>query len=266
MGKNKILKFDEISGFPHVFQYPFAKLQAEGFDMKGVWNENFFGNTNPIVLELGCGKGEYTVGLAQAFPEKNFIGIDIKGARMWSGARESFKAGMTNVAFLRINIELIDSFFAPNEVDEIWLTFPDPQMKKYNKRLTSSPFMKLYSQIMKRNGLVHLKTDSKFLYSYTLEMLKANQLPILHRIEDLYQSNEVDQFLNIRTFYEQQWLARGITIKYICFVCEHRRNYIEPEIEIEWDGYRSFNRGRLNSLSMGGASLSNTNDANESIS
>ena len=130
MGKNKLQKFDDMSGYPHVFQYPFAVLREKGFDMKGRWNIDFFKNDNPIVLELGCGKGEYAVGLARKYPNKNFIGIDIKGARMWTGAKASLQEGLSNVAFLRTSIELIDHFFAPGEVSEIWITFPDPQMKK----------------------------------------------------------------------------------------------------------------------------------------
>ena len=144
MGKNKLQKFDDMSGYPHVFQYPFAVLREKGFDMKGRWNIDFFKNDNPIVLELGCGKGEYAVGLARKYPNKNFIGIDIKGARMWTGAKASLQEGLSNVAFLRTSIELIDHFFAPGEVSEIWITFPDPQMKKVRKRLTSTRFMELY--------------------------------------------------------------------------------------------------------------------------
>jgi tRNA (guanine-N7-)-methyltransferase len=247
MGKNKLAKFGEMEGFPHVFQYPFARLKDEGFEMMGKWGDCFFGNKNPIVLELGCGKGEYTVGLAKAFPKKNFIGIDIKGARMWDGARESFKAGMANVAFLRTSIELINSFFAPGEVAEIWLTFPDPQMKKFNKRLTSTRCMRLYRQILAPQGVIHLKTDSRFLYSYTLEMVKTNQLPVLRQIDDLYHSPEAGELLNIRTFYEQQWLSRGLTIKYLSFVCEDK-DFTEPDVEIEWDIYRSFNRSSRSAL------------------
>ena len=246
MGKNKLIKFTEMEGYPHVFQYPYDKLCDSGFDLKGKWGESFFDNHNPIVLELGCGKGEYTVGLAKAFPEKNFIGVDIKGARMWTGARESFKAGMKNVAFLRTNIELITSFFAPAEVSEIWLTFPDPQMKKYTKRLTSSLFISLYRQILVPRGILHLKTDSRFLYSYTLEMAKINRLTILSQTEDLYRSTQADSLLTIRTFYEQQWIDRGLTIKYLSFLCEERKQYLEPQINIEWDIYRSFGRGKRN--------------------
>ena len=144
MSKNKLSKFADMKEYPHVFEAPFAALEEATFDMKGRWHQDFFKNDNPIVLELGCGRGEYTVGLAKLFPEKNFIGIDIKGARMWHGATESLKEGMTNVAFLRTHIEFIERFFAPGEVSEIWLTFSDPQMKKATKRLTSTYFLNRY--------------------------------------------------------------------------------------------------------------------------
>jgi tRNA (guanine-N7-)-methyltransferase len=249
MGKNKLAKFDDMDGYPHVFQYPFARLQKEGFALKGHWNERFFKNNHPIVLELGCGKGEYTVGLGKLFPGKNFIGIDIKGARMWSGAKESL--GMANVAFLRTHIELIDAFFSPGEVAEIWLTFPDPQMKKLNKRLTSTRFMSLYHRILGKEGVIHLKTDSGFMYTYTVEMVKANAFPVLCHTDDLYHSPVADDILSIQTYYEQQWLERGITIKYIRFICEERETYIEPDIEIESDTYRSFNRSKRSAWASG---------------
>lgn len=251
MGKNKLAKFDDMAEYPHVFQYPFARLQEEGFGLKGFWNERFFKNSNPIVLELGCGKGEYTVGLARLFPGKNFIGVDIKGARMWSGAKESSEAGMTNVAFIRTHIELIASFFNPGEVAEIWLTFPDPQMKKVNKRLTSTRFMKLYRQLLSKEGIIHLKTDSNFMYTYTNEMVKANHYPVLFHTDDLYHSGLVDDILSIKTYYEQQWLERGLNIKYLKFVCEERDTLIEPGIEIEYDEYRSFNRSKRSALASG---------------
>lgn len=251
MAKNKLAKFDDMARYPHVFQYPFAVLQEKGFDLKGHWNERFFKNDHPIVLELGCGKGEYTVGLGKLFPEKNFIGIDIKGARMWSGAKESHEAGMTNVAFLRTHIELIANFFAAGEVAEIWITFPDPQMKKRNKRLTSTNLMRLYRQILAPNGIIHLKSDSNFMYTYTCEMVKANLYPVLVQTDDLYHSGLADEILSIQTYYEQQWLARGLNIKYIKFVCEEREVLIEPEIEIELDPYRSFNRSKRSALASG---------------
>ena len=149
MGKNKLAKFSEMETFPHVFQYTYSALQnsEERFPLKGEWHK-FFKNDNPIVLELGCGRGEYTVALAQLFPEKNFIGVDIKGSRMWAGAKESHLKGLKNVAFIRTNIEIISEFFATDEVSEIWLTFPDPQMKKVRKRLTSTRFMELYQQFV----------------------------------------------------------------------------------------------------------------------
>ena len=242
MAKNKLQKFEDMSRFPHVFQYPFSVLEAEGFEMKGKWNELFFKNDSPIVLELGCGKGEYTVGLGKLYPEKNFIGIDIKGARMWRGATQSFEDKMSNVAFLRTHIEIIDRFFAANEVSEIWITFPDPQMKKTNKRMTSTRFMQLYSRILKENGLIHLKTDSSFMFNYTSEMVKLNGFQVITRTSDLYKECSGDKILSIRTFYEQQWLSRGIPIKYIQFILENREEWLEPDMEIEKDEYRSFGR------------------------
>ena len=163
MGKNKLKKFADMDRLPHVFQLSYNEIMnGEKFAMKGRWHSDFFKNNNPIVLELGCGKGEYAVGLAEQFPDKNFIGIDIKGARMWSGATESLEKGLNNVAFVRTGINAIEHFFAENEVSEIWITFADPQMKKQNKRLTSTYFMSLYRKVLIPNGLVHLKSDSNF--------------------------------------------------------------------------------------------------------
>lgn len=234
-----------------MFQYPFSVLEEKGFDLKGHWNERFFKNDNPVVLELGCGKGEYTVGLGRLFPDKNFIGVDIKGARMWSGAKESLEAGMTNVAFLRTHIELINRFFSAGEVSEIWLTFPDPQMKKVSKRLTSTRFMRLYREILSGDGVVHLKTDSNFMYTYTARMAELNRYPVLFQTDDLYHSGTPDPILGIKTYYEQQWLDRGLNIKYIKFVCEARESLEEPEEEIEYDAYRSFNRSKRSALASG---------------
>lgn len=247
MAKNKLQKFADMATYDHVFQYPFAVLKERGFDMRGKWNEQFFHNENPIVLELGCGKGEYAVGLARRYPDKNFIGVDIKGARMWSGASEAKAEGINNVAFLRTHIELITHFFAPGEVSEIWITFPDPQMKKTRKRLTSTRMIELYREILKENGIIHLKSDSPFLYTYTRAMVQENQFPMLVDTDDLYNSGIDDDILGIKTFYEQQWLERGKSIKYIKFVCEPREQLIEPDIEIELDDYRSFNRSKRSS-------------------
>ena len=250
MGKNKLAKFADMTEFPHVFQYPFSVLQEKGFDLKGKWNRDFFKNDRPIVLELGCGKGEYTVGLAKLFPEKNFIGVDIKGARMWTGAKQALDERLSNVAFLRTHIELIDHFFAADEVSEIWITFPDPQMNKLNKRMTSTRFMKLYQQIVTGNGLIHLKTDSSFMFSYTSAMVELNRLPELLLTDDLYHDNQFrnDKILNIQTYYEQQWIARGLNIKYIRFACPKEMNWLEPDIEIEKDSYRSFGRNQAQNI------------------
>ena len=228
-----------------VFQYPFAVLKEQGFPLKGNWHKEFFNNDNPIVLELGCGKGEYAVGLARKFPNKNFIGIDIKGARMWTGACQARNEGLKNVAFLRTNIELLPHFFEAGEVAEIWITFPDPQMKKVRKRLTSTRFLDLYRNILVADGIVHLKTDSPFLYTYTDALVKLNAFPTEVNTADLYNSDIVDDILEIKTFYEQQWLDRGLSIKYIKFHLDHTTELQEPDIEIEEDTYRSFSRGYI---------------------
>ncbi|MBD9177810.1 MAG: tRNA (guanosine(46)-N7)-methyltransferase TrmB [Odoribacter splanchnicus] len=239
MGKNKLKKFGEMETFPNVFQYPFAELQKGPFPLKGKWNTEFFKNDNPIVLELGCGKGEYAVGMAKKFANRNFIGVDIKGARMWTGAKQSVQEGIANVAFLRTSIELIASFFEAGEVSEIWITFPDPQMQKVNKRLTSTRFMQLYRQILKDGGLVHLKTDSPFLYTYTSETIRHNHLPEQINTGDLYGCGMNDKILGIKTFYEKQWLSRGKKIKYIRFTLNNTTLLEEPDIEIERDDYHS---------------------------
>ena len=246
MGKNKLRKFADMKQIGFVYEYPFARLEAEGFPLRGKWGDEVFGNSNPITLELGCGKGEYTVGLARRFPERNFIGIDIKGARMWSGATQAQREGLANVAFLRTSIELLDSFFAPGEVSEIWSTFPDPQMKKVRKRLTSTRFMDLYRKVLRNGGKINLKTDSPFLYTYTREMVALNKLPLLSGSADLYSEVGLQGPLTeIRTHYERQWLDRGLTIKYLSFVLPAEGSLAEPEIEIEHDTYRSYSRGYI---------------------
>lgn len=248
MGKGKLVKFADMAANPLVFEYPYSVIDDVPFDMKGNWNRDFFKNENPIVLELGCGRGEYTVGLARRYADKNFIGVDIKGARMWTGATEALNEGLTNAAFLRTNIEIIDRFFAPGEVSEIWLTFSDPQMKKATKRLTSTYFMERYRKFLVPGGLVHLKTDSNFMFTYTKYMIEANQLPVEFMTDDLYHSGMDDDILSIRTYYEQQWLDRGLNIKYIKFRLPQEGELKEPDVEIELDDYRSYNRSKRSGL------------------
>ena len=242
MGKGKLAKFAEMAENPLVVECPYWQLEKEGFPLKGRWHEEFFKNEHPIVLELGCGRGEYTIGLARQFPEKNFIGIDIKGARMWHGAKTALEEDLKNVAFLRTNIECIAGFFAANEVAELWLTFSDPQMKKATKRLTSTYFMERYRKFLVDDGLIHVKTDSNFLATYTKYMVEKNGLPMEQCMFDLYAEKNVDTSLtDIRTYYEGMWLERGIPIKYLQFRLPHQGMLEEPDIEIPVDGYRSYN-------------------------
>ena len=253
MSKNKLSKFADMATYPHVFEPPFGATEEASFEMKGRWGERFFHNDHPIVLELGCGRGEYTVGLARLFPEKNFIGVDIKGARMWTGATESLRDGMKNVAFLRTQIEFITRFFAPGEVAELWLTFSDPQMKKVTKRLTSTHFLARYRNILTDGGLVHVKTDSPFLFTYTRYVVERNRLPLELCTDDLYGAlpgadDETRRILNIRTYYEQQWLDRGLTIKYLKFRLPQAGELVEPVVVIELDSYRSYNRAKRSGL------------------
>lgn len=252
MSKGKLAKFADMERYENVFQYPYSVIDNVPFDMKGKWGEQYFKNGNPIVLELGCGKGEYTVGLAKLFPEVNFIGVDIKGARMWTGATQALEEGLKNVAFLRTNIEIIDRFFAEDEVSEIWLTFSDPQMKNPRKRLTSTFFMERYRRFLKDRGVVHLKTDSNFLFTYTTYMVERNSLPVLFRTEDLYHTygfdSQTQTILNIQTYYESQWIDRGLNIRYMKFELPHDGQLSEPDIEIPLDDYRSYKRPKRSGL------------------
>ena len=322
MSKGKLAKFADMASYPHVFECPFKVMDNQdskvtapslqgraggesvaSFPMRGRWRQDFFHNNNPIVLELGCGRGEYAVGLARRYPDRNFIGVDIKGARMWTGATQSLREGLKNVAFLRTNIEIIDRFFAPGEVQEIWLTFSDPQMKKATKRLTSTYFLNRYRHFLEDGGIVHLKTDSNFLFTYTRYVTEVNRLPVEVCTDDLYrltplplpcregsshlsaadedghlsnnekncnlsgsgnaieptkvytplptregQGGESAFDLSIQTYYEQQWLARGIAIKYLRFRLPHEGTLVEPDVEIPLDDYRSYNRDKRSSL------------------
>lgn len=252
MGKGKLAKFADMAKYENVFQYPYSVVENVPFEMRGHWNEQYFHNDNPIVLELGCGKGEYTVGLAKLFPNINFIGVDIKGARMWTGATQAINEGLKNVAFLRTNIEIIERFFCEDEVQEIWLTFSDPQMKNPRKRLTSTYFMNRYRKFLKDGGLIHLKTDSNFLFTYTTYMVERNKLPLIVRTEDLYHTDgfgeQTNTILNIQTYYESMWIERGLNIKYMKFELPREGVLEEPDIEIPLDDYRSYRRDKRSGL------------------
>ncbi len=219
MGKNKLNRWAEMESWGFVLQPGFDEIFGKDYRLKGRWKSDFFRNENPLVLELGCGKGEYTTGLAMRFPEKNFIGIDIKGARMWRGAKTTFEHGLKNVAFLRTRIEFIRSFFGPAEVDEIWITFPDPQMKRRRekKRLTCPLFLNTYRTFLSSGGIVHLKTDNRQLYEYTLKVLAYNNLKVRVATDNLYESDAGDEIRSIRTHYEKIFLQKGIPITYIQF-------------------------------------------------
>ena len=222
MGKNKLARFAENKILPNVFQ-PTRDEALDNYPLKGKWRTEVFKNQNPIVLELGCGKGEYSVGLAKSFPNKNFIGIDIKGARFWFGAKEAHEKNLNNAAFLRTQIELVDCFFDQDEVDEIWITFPDPQIKyrRTKHRMTHPDFLDRYKKILKKDGIIHLKTDSEFLHGYTLELLQGQGHEIISAHHDIYGAPEYEPgtplLREIKTYYEGLFSAKGKTITYIKF-------------------------------------------------
>ncbi|MCK5781114.1 MAG: tRNA (guanosine(46)-N7)-methyltransferase TrmB [Flavobacteriales bacterium] len=217
--KNKLKRFSDNERFENVVQ-PTREEVEKGMPQKGNWARELFNNDNPIVLELGCGKGEYTVGMAEEFPDKNFIGIDIKGARFWRGAKTAIDEGMKNVAFIRTQIELVDLIFAENEISEIWITFPDPQIKykRTKHRLTNDEFLRKYHKILNSEGIMHLKTDSEFMHGYTLGLLHGQGHEVVYSNHRIYQSEGAPDFVTkIQTFYEKQYLEKGKPITYIHF-------------------------------------------------
>ena len=233
MGKDKYRRFQENLTFANMVQPDFEEVFGKEYRLKGHWHDEFFRNPNPIILELGCGRGEYTVALAERNPDRNYIGIDIKGARMWRGAKTATERGMANAAFLRTRIEFINSFFASGEVDEIWITFPDPQLKKQRvkKRLTSPQFLGYYAKFLKPDGVVHLKTDSRHLHEYTKAVIERNALPLLACGDDIYGTGMADTDLSIQTAYERKFREQGLPITYLRFMLGGRSEFEVPDFE-----------------------------------
>lgn len=216
MARHKLAQFAENETFAHMFYRSYEELQ-KGFSLKGNWKQAFFKNNYPITLELGCGKGEYTVGLAKKYPNRNFIGIDLKGARLWHGAKIVQQEGLKNVAFIRTKIDQLLSFFAENEVDEIWLTFSDPQPKIERRRLSSPRFLNLYREILVPNGIIHQKTDNRELFDYTLDVVRYFDFQLDYFSYDIYKDSKNSDAVEIQTFYEKMFLKEGIPINYMEF-------------------------------------------------
>ncbi|MCX6267739.1 MAG: tRNA (guanosine(46)-N7)-methyltransferase TrmB [Bacteroidetes bacterium] len=216
MAKKKLIHFQENLSFPHLIQPTYNDLFS-GFSLRSRWHEDFFKNDNPIVIELGCGKGEYTVGLAEKYPQKNFIGIDWKGARLWRGSKTVSERGINNAGFVRAMVDHVEQIFAPSEISEIWITFPEPQMKKERMRLTAPVFLAKYQNILTPDGIIHLKTDDHFFYNYTLNVIKEQGHRLFWASDDVYQSGLGDDVVSIQTYYETRWLEMGKKICYLRF-------------------------------------------------
>lgn len=233
MSKAKLIKFAEIKTFNNVFQPGFEEVFNQSFCLKGKWNEQLFRNKNPIILELGCGKGDYTTGMAEHYPEINFIGVDIKGARLWTGAKYAHENQLGNTAFVRTRVEFVHSLFDSDEIREIWLTFPDPQVEKrrIKKRLTGSRFLRLYQQFLIDQGMIHLKTDNRDLYDYSRKLVQYNKMKIIYSTDDLYSSDITGPVRDIQTFYEKNFLEQGLKIYYLAFKLDHEKEIEEPEPE-----------------------------------
>jgi len=229
--KRKLDRFAEMKTFPNVIEPGFHEVFEKNYKLRGKWKSEFFGNDKPIVLELGCGKGEYTVALACKYPDRNFIGIDIKGARIWKGAKTAVEENIPNAAFLRTRIDFITSFFAENEVEEIWVTFPDPQPKKSRKRLISPMFLSRYQKFIEENGIVNLKTDNTELFDYAEDVVKTNKLRIITSCRDVHGSRngELEVLKSIKTFYEKQFIEQNKKIKYLSFELDKSKNLAEPD-------------------------------------
>jgi len=216
VAKKKLIHFQENLTFTHLFQPSYGDL-ISGFSFRGRWHDGFFGNNHPIVVELGCGKGEYTVGLAMKYPQKNFIGIDWKGARLWRGSKTVLEQELKNVGFMRAMVDHVEQIFYSAEISEIWITFPDPQVKKERLRLTSPVFLSKYQNILTPDGIIHLKTDDPFFFSYTMDVIREHGHKLLWATTDLYQSGTRDDVVSIQTYYENRWLEMGKKICYLKF-------------------------------------------------
>jgi tRNA (guanine-N7-)-methyltransferase len=233
VAKKKLIRFAEMHAFDNVVHAGAGEVYNRMHPLSGKWASEFFGTPAPVVLELGCGKGEYTTGMARMFPGLNFLGVDIKGSRLWKGAKYAIENNIQNAGFLRTRIEFISSFFMPGEIDQIWLTFPDPQLSKAKKRLTSSGFLNRYRGFLKPGGVVHLKTDNLVLHKYTLSVIMANGLDLVEATDDLYGTDTADKILSIRTYYEQRYLDQGKPITYLKFRIDSPTDIKEPsETEI----------------------------------
>ena len=231
MSKNKHKRFAENETFPHLFQPTPQEMYEGDFHLKGKWNELFFKNNNPIIIEVGCGKGEYTIGLASNNKDINYIGIDIKGARLWKGSKNAEQEGLKNVAFIRNKIEFLRSLFADNEISEIWITFPDPQKRKMKKRLTSARFLEVYAHILKPEGIIHLKTDSVLMHEFTKEMIELNKLDLIYTTDNLYSTETDNEVTQIKTYYEQKFLEQEMNITYLNFKLNYQPPFDNPEEE-----------------------------------
>ena len=230
MGKGKLKRFQENESFSHVFQPGFKEVYQTDYRLKGKWGSEFFKNSNPVIVELGCGKGEYTVGMAERNPDINYIGVDIKGARLWRGAKIAHEKGMKNVAFVRSTIELIESVFDKDEISEIWLTFSDPQPKRIKKRLSSSNFLNKYKSFLQKNGTIHIKTDNRLLFEYSNALAVKNNFLITFISRDVYNDEHLPEPVKgIQTFYESQFLDKGNKIHYLEYKINDDYPFIEPE-------------------------------------
>jgi len=243
MSKSKLEKFVELKSFHHVIELSFKDVLNKDYYLKNNWNKVFFKNNNEIILEIGCGKGEYTIALAEKYPQKNFIGIDIKGNRIWKGATFAKQKNLSNVCFIRTHIEFIESIFSKNEISQIWLPFPDPQMKKFRKRLVSTRFLTMYLNILDKDGIIHLKTDSNFLYHYVDALMKGNNITPIFKTNDLYKNPIFKDALLIKTHYEKQFINMGIPIKFIQFKLP-KYTLKETNIKIKFDTWKSYERGK----------------------